>query len=163
MVGIDAVLKKGGGCTRKEGSEGSLIECLWHIRTCMRPCICDHGGFIIKFNKISATCVLWQSVLLVEESGIVYRNHWPASNHRQTLSHNVVSSTPHHVLEWNSLLKWGFISIDCIGEVCKSLIIQYGQWPQLTPKVYILCWRIQINKYIHVLNSILVHYFISML
>jgi hypothetical protein len=37
-----------------------------------------------------------QSVLLVEETGIPGENHRPAVSHWQTLSHNVVSSTPHH-------------------------------------------------------------------
>jgi hypothetical protein len=31
---------------------------------------------------------------LVEETGVPGENHWPASSHWQTLSHNVVSSTP---------------------------------------------------------------------
>jgi len=34
------------------------------------------------------------SVLLVEETGVPGENHRPAANHWQTLSHNVVSSTP---------------------------------------------------------------------
>jgi hypothetical protein len=33
-------------------------------------------------------------VLLVEETGVPRENHWPAASHRQTLSHNVASSTP---------------------------------------------------------------------
>ena len=37
------------------------------------------------FNNISA--ISWRSVLLVEETG---------ENHRRTLSHNVISSTPRH-------------------------------------------------------------------
>ena len=41
------------------------------------------------FNNIWV--VSWRSVLLVEETG---ENHWPAANHWQTLSHNVVSRTP---------------------------------------------------------------------
>ena len=40
--------------------------------------------FNTTFNNISV--ILWQSVLLVEETG---------ESHRQTLSHNIVSSTPH--------------------------------------------------------------------
>ena len=35
--------------------------------------------------------ISWLSVLLVEETG---ENHRPAASHGQTLSHNVVSSTP---------------------------------------------------------------------
>jgi hypothetical protein len=48
--------------------------------------------FNITFNNISA--ILWQSVLLVEESRVPSENHLPATSHWQTLSHNVVSSTP---------------------------------------------------------------------
>ena len=42
-----------------------------------------------SFNNISV--ISWRSDLLVEETG---ENHRPAASHRQTLSHNVVSSTP---------------------------------------------------------------------
>jgi hypothetical protein len=31
---------------------------------------------------------------LVEEIGVPGENHWPITSHWQTLSHNVVSSTP---------------------------------------------------------------------
>ena len=37
--------------------------------------------------------ISWQSVLLVEETG---ENHRPATNQWQTLSYNVVLSTPRH-------------------------------------------------------------------
>jgi hypothetical protein len=45
--------------------------------------------FDAPFNNISFR--LWRSVLLLEETG---ENHQPATSHWQTLSHNVVSSTP---------------------------------------------------------------------
>jgi hypothetical protein len=44
------------------------------------------------FNNISA--ISWQSVLLVVETGVPVEHHRPVANHWQTLSHNVVSSTP---------------------------------------------------------------------
>jgi len=44
--------------------------------------------FNATFNHVSV--ISWQSALLVEETR---ENHRPASSHRQTLSHNVVSST----------------------------------------------------------------------
>jgi len=44
------------------------------------------------FNNISV--VLWRSVLLVEETGVPGENNRPFASHWQTLSHNVVSSTP---------------------------------------------------------------------
>ena len=46
-----------------------------------------------SFNNISA--ILWRAVLLVKVTGVPGENHWPAVSHWQTLSHNVVSSTPH--------------------------------------------------------------------
>ena len=56
--------------------------------------------FNTTFNHISV--ILWQSVLLVEETGVPGENHRPAASHCQTLSHNVVSSTPRHERDSNS-------------------------------------------------------------
>ena len=55
--------------------------------------------FNATFNNISA--ILWRSVLMVEETGIPGENHGPAAIHWQTLSHNVVSSTPRHERDSN--------------------------------------------------------------
>jgi hypothetical protein len=43
----------------------------------------------------------WQSIFFffVEQTG---ENHWPTASHWHTLSHNVVSSTPHHEHDSNS-------------------------------------------------------------
>ena len=43
-------------------------------------------------------------VLLVEENGVPRENHRPVTSHRQNLSNNVVSSTPRHERDSNSLL-----------------------------------------------------------
>ena len=48
--------------------------------------------FNATFNNISI--ILW-SVLLFEETRVSWENHRPATSHWQTLSHNVVLSTPH--------------------------------------------------------------------
>jgi len=45
--------------------------------------------FNVTFNNISV--ILWQSVLLVQATGLPRENHRPVPSHRQTLSHNVVS------------------------------------------------------------------------
>ena len=45
--------------------------------------------FSATFNNISA--ISWRSILLAEDSG---ENNRPVACHWQTLSHNVVSSTP---------------------------------------------------------------------
>jgi len=49
--------------------------------------------FKVTFNNISV--ISWRSFLLVEETGIHRENHTSAASRWQTLSHNVVSSTPH--------------------------------------------------------------------
>ena len=54
------------------------------------------------FNIISVTS--WQSVLLVDETGVHGENQRTVASHRQTLSHSVVSSTPHHERGSNSQL-----------------------------------------------------------
>ena len=48
--------------------------------------------FNATLNTISV--ITWRVVLLVEDTGV------PGRNHRQTLSHNVVSNTRRH--EWGS-------------------------------------------------------------
>jgi hypothetical protein len=61
----------------------SLIQCksFWLLWFMM---------FKATFNNISV--ISWRSVLLVEETRVPVENH----RHSQTLSHNVVSSTPRH-------------------------------------------------------------------
>ena len=56
--------------------------------------------FNAPFNNDLA--ILWQLVLLAEESGIPGENHRPVASYEQTLSHNVVSSTPSHERDLNS-------------------------------------------------------------
>jgi hypothetical protein len=48
--------------------------------------------FNATFNSISV--ISWQSVLLVEETGVPWENQRPYASHWQTLSHNVVLRTP---------------------------------------------------------------------
>ena len=66
------------------------------------------------FNNISV--ILWWSVLLVEETGGPGENHRPAANHWQTLSHNVVSSTPRNAGSKLTLVVVSIVSISS----CKS-------------------------------------------
>jgi hypothetical protein len=56
------------------------------------------------FNNISD--ISWQSVLLVEETAVSGKNHQSVTSHRQTLPHNVVSSTPRHERVSNSQRYW---------------------------------------------------------
>jgi hypothetical protein len=58
--------------------------------------------FDTTFNNISV--ISWQSVLLVEETGVPGVNHWPVVSHWQTLSYNVVSNTPLHQRDSHSQL-----------------------------------------------------------
>jgi len=50
--------------------------------------------FNATFNNISV--ISWWSALLMEEMGVPRENDRPVASHWQTLSHNVVSSTPRH-------------------------------------------------------------------
>ena len=59
--------------------------------------------FNTTFNNISV--ILWRSVLLVEETGVLGENHRPVVSHWQTLSHNIVSSTPCYEQDSDSLTK----------------------------------------------------------
>ena len=56
--------------------------------------------FNTTFNNISV--ISWRAVLLVEETGVPGENHRLAESHRQTFSHNIVSSTPRHEHDLNS-------------------------------------------------------------
>ena len=60
--------------------------------------------FNATFNNISIKNVYRGAVFLVEKSGVHRETHRPATSHRQTLSHNVVSSTPRHERDSNSQL-----------------------------------------------------------
>ena len=69
----------------------------------------DTKGLVVRVIALNATfnnisVISWWSVLLMEETGVLGENHWPAISHWQTLSHNVVSSTPRHAF----LNNWGF-------------------------------------------------------
>ena len=58
--------------------------------------------FNTTFNTISV--ISWRSALLVEETGVLGENHRSVAIHWQTLSHNVLSSTPPHKQGSNSQL-----------------------------------------------------------
>jgi hypothetical protein len=59
--------------------------------------------FNTTFNNISV--ISWWSVLLLEIE-VPSEIHRSAASHRQTLSHNVASSTPRHEWDSSSQLKW---------------------------------------------------------
>jgi len=58
------------------------------------------GLWYLTLNNISA--ISWWSVLLEEATEVSGENHRPVASHLQTLSHNVVSSTPCHERDTNS-------------------------------------------------------------
>ena len=67
--------------------------------------------FNATFNNISV--ISWQSVLLVEETRVPWENYRSDAIHWQTLSHNVVSSTPRMSGIQTHMLV--VIGTDCIG------------------------------------------------
>ena len=65
----------------------------------------SHRRRIVVFGEIKVGWFIsWRSVLLVEETRLHGENHRPLASHWQTLSHNVVSSTPRHERGSNSQL-----------------------------------------------------------
>jgi hypothetical protein len=50
------------------------------------------------FNNISV--ISWRSILLVDETGVPGENHRPVASHWQTLSHNILTSTPRNHQVW---------------------------------------------------------------
>jgi hypothetical protein len=109
--------------TEKTTDLSQVTDKLYHIMLCTSPCFFGVtisltenfkkndillGGcwwFIVfnaNFNNISV--ISWRSVLLVEETGVHWENHRPVASHWETLSHNVVWSTPRHELGLNSQL-----------------------------------------------------------
>jgi len=72
---------------------------------------CWHGWsrvrvmvFNATFNNISA--ISWQSVLLVEKTGVPWENHWPVANDWQKL---------YHIMLYRELTTSVVIGTDCIG------------------------------------------------
>jgi hypothetical protein len=54
------------------------------------------GGRVMVFNATfnNISVISWRSFLLVQETRVPGENHRSVASHCQTLSHNVVSSTP---------------------------------------------------------------------
>ena len=65
-------------------------------------------AWFMVFNAtfISISVISWLSGLLVEKTGVPGESHRPVASHCQTISHNVVSSTPRHERASNSQLLW---------------------------------------------------------
>jgi len=57
-----------------------------------------YQGYGMVFNATvnNISVISWRPVLLVKETGVPGENHRPVASHWQSLSHNVVSSTPRH-------------------------------------------------------------------
>ena len=61
-------------------------------------------GLVLWCLIYNISVISWQSVLLVEETGVLGENYRSVASHGQTLSHNVVSSIPHNERGSNSHL-----------------------------------------------------------
>jgi len=58
------------------------------------------------FNNILV--ISWRSVLMIENTRELGENEQPAASNRQTLSHNVVSSTPRYEGDSNAQHQWRY-------------------------------------------------------
>jgi len=91
------------------------------------------GGWVMVFNATfnNISAILWQSVLLVEETGVPGQNHHPVASHWQTFSHNVVSNTPRlsgirtHMISLRLGFRRNFRSVSADSEeiFCQFLLI----------------------------------------
>ena len=104
--------------------------------------------FNTTFNNISV--ISCRSVLLVEETTLHTENHQPAASHWQTLSHDVVSSTPHH--EWDSNLQhyWSW------AQIAQIVVNPTTIWSRscLPPKrsvkgIVLLLWELKFSIKVH--------------
>ena len=91
------------------------------------------------FNNILVISL--RSVLLVEETGVPEENHPPAASHLQTLSHNVVSSTPRlsgiprPVVLTQDTYKLSMISFKCMCLTHHVFSIPVISWPPYLPTI----------------------------
>jgi len=70
---------------------------------CPYNCTDIHTG-VMNLELWSLTSLSTRSALLVEETRVPGENHRPVASHWQTLSHNVVSSSPRYKRDSNSQL-----------------------------------------------------------
>jgi len=94
----DTVNSYMGDLSRKVKSTSKRVRLNWQVAYKDNRSRFGFMVFNTTFNNISA--ISWQQVLLVEETKVPGENHWPVASHWQTLSHNVVSSTPHLCRIW---------------------------------------------------------------
>ena len=77
------------------------IRVSWHSLQCWKWCKSRVRVMVFKATLNNVSVISWQSVLLVEETGVFGENHRPVASHWQTFSHNIVSSTPCHEQDSN--------------------------------------------------------------
>ena len=107
--------------------------------------------FNATFNNISV--ISWRSVLLVKETRVSIENHQPAVSHWQTLSHNVVSSTPRHERDLNSQhyissSKFNYRAITTTTGPYWTGVVR--EWPSNLEGDYVFTWK----KYCKILKKI---------
>ena len=104
--------------------------------------------------------MLWRSVLLVEETGVPRENPRPVASHSQTLSHNVISSTPRQsgIRTHNCVV----IATDCISSK-KSNYHTITTSPQMIRKRNQILKGACIAELPHYYNILLKHFQIMLL
>ena len=79
---------------------------------------------LAPLSTILESFISWRSVLLVKETGVHRENHRPTASHWQTLSHNVVSSTPRYQRDSNSQEEFE----DAKGAIRNRISKKNSQW-----------------------------------
>jgi len=113
-----------------------------------RSCMYQNGyKFVFQFLRVmvlnttfkNISVISWRSVLLVEETRVSRESHRPATSHWQTLSHNVVSSTPRHERDSNFM----FLTIYHKSLVKSGPFMCSMMFPSLSSSNTIYCSLIQ--------------------
>jgi hypothetical protein len=107
----------------------AVYSCIWFF--CLMV-------FNTTFNNISV--ISWQSLLLMEETGVPGENHWPFSSHWQTLIKQccIEYTSPWTGFELTTLM---VIGTDCTGS-CKS---NYHMITSMTAPRYNMKSLLQVN------------------
>ena len=134
---VRSIYMYGGFCikvsTKAEWKGSDTGSAHWAASSTFNVCLLDALNATFNNNSV----ISWQLVLLVEETGRPGENHRPAASHWQTLSHNVVSSTPHP--SGIGLAALVVIATDCIGSwksnyhTITATTAQEAKWESVSP------------------------------
>jgi hypothetical protein len=109
-------------------------------------------AFNTTFNNISVIIILWRSGLLVEETGVPWENR-PAASHWQTLSHDVISSTPRLRPKW--CIQHNLYSFSVLPKYSNFILFKFSSFKQNVSR-YHKKWLIVDQRQVTIISAIFV-------